>query len=253
MVRLPSSNDDAAALLANEFEDGRMRCASCGQAAVPAHTYGQTIRSLDGAALILAGPDKLPWFTVAIAICASCGADNVFMRKWTRERSETGDPDEIIHWQRRVEPLGRGTKSLPNTPPSLLKDYGRACATIDVSPAASACMSRRCLQGILEKQGYTQRDLADQIAALLADKSKPLPPDLYDTVDAIRQFGNFGAHRKPDRSTLEIIEVEAGEAEWCIEISERLMEHFHEQPARSKARLEAMKEKLGRNKSPAKT
>jgi hypothetical protein len=48
---------------------------------------------------------------------------------------------------------------------------------------ASACMSRRCLQGILLAKGYNQKNLAQQINVLLAetDPNKILPQDLAKT------------------------------------------------------------------------
>jgi hypothetical protein len=51
-------------------------------------------------------------------------------------------------------------------------------------------MSRRCLQGILREQGYQQKDLVQQIAAVLdeADPKKQLPIALHETVS----FGNLG-------------------------------------------------------------
>jgi Domain of unknown function (DUF4145) len=93
-------------------------------------------------------------------------------------------------------------------------------------------MSRRCLQGILSEQGYTQHNLAKQIERLLAetDPKKALPPDLHMSVDAIRSYGNFGAHPIDDTTTLQIVDVDPGEAEWCIELTEQLIEHYFERP-----------------------
>ena len=50
----------------------------------------------------------------------------------------------------------------------------------------------------------------DQINAVLGeqDASKSLPSALHDTVDAIRNFGNFSAHPITDATTLQIIDVE---------------------------------------------
>jgi hypothetical protein len=86
-------------------------------------------------------------------------------------------------------------------------------------------MSRRCLQGILSEKGYKQKNLVKQIDGLLAETEpkRTLPTALHMSVDAIRQYGNFGAHPIDDLTTLQIIDVEPGEAEWCIEITEQLM------------------------------
>ena len=59
----------------------------------------------------------------------------------------------------------------PEVPPDIAGDYKEACATLSVSEKASAALSRRCLQAILRQQGYKQKDLAQQIDALLNEES----------------------------------------------------------------------------------
>jgi hypothetical protein len=107
-------------------------------------------------------------------------------------------------------------------------------------------MSRRCLQGILSEKGYKQKNLVKQIDGLLAETEpkRTLPTALHMSVDAIRQYGNFGAHPIDDLTTLQIIDVEPGEAEWCIEITEQLMEHYFEWPKMVERRIAAANAKL---------
>ncbi len=107
-------------------------------------------------------------------------------------------------------------------------------------------MSRRCLQGVLTERGYKGGDLAKQVEQLLAetDPKKVLPGDLREYVDAIRNFGNFGAHPINDVTTLQIIEVDQGEAEWCIEIAEQLMNYYYERPTELAAKIVAANAKF---------
>jgi len=100
-------------------------------------------------------------------------------------------------------------------PDGIKRDYEEACRVLSDSNKASAALSRRCLQAILRGQGYNQRDLVQQIDALLKeqDPKKAIPMALHQTMDAIRNFGNFSAHPVTDQTTLQIIEVEQGEAE----------------------------------------
>ena len=95
-------------------------------------------------------------------------------------------------------------------------DYLEACAVLGISPKASAALSRRILQSVLQQQGYTKHRLVDQVEDVLneTDSSKALPTDLRNNVDVIRKFGNFSAHETVDRATAEIIGVEPEEAEW---------------------------------------
>jgi hypothetical protein len=65
----------------------------------------------------------------------------------------------------------------PDLPDAIREDYEEACMVLSDSNKASAALSRRCLQAILQSQRYTQRDLAQQIDALVGepDRAKAIP------------------------------------------------------------------------------
>jgi hypothetical protein len=91
---------------------------------------------------------------------------------------------------------------------------------------------------MLRANNYKARDLAHEIDLLLndTDPMKALPRKFRETVDAIRVFGNFAAHPTDNKATLELIEVESHEAEWCLETIEELFEHFYVGPVTAKAK-----------------
>jgi hypothetical protein len=102
------------------------------------------------------------------------------------------------------------------------------------------------LQTILREHSYKARDLAKEIDLLLGetDPAKAIPESLRLTVDSIRNFGNFSAHPVTDLTTLQIIDVEPEEAEWCLETVEEMFRHFYTRPAQAKARKAALDAKL---------
>ena len=63
-------------------------------------------------------------------------------------------------------------------------------------------------------------------------------------MDAIRIFGNFSAHPLSDVTSLQITDVEPEEAEWCLELVERLFDHYYIRPAMDERRLAELNEKL---------
>jgi hypothetical protein len=130
--------------------------------------------------------------------------------------------------------------------PTLADDYEEACRALPISKKASAALSRRCLQAVLRDQGYNQANLAQQIDALLKESNpaKSIPTGLRTTVDAIRNFGNFSAHPVSDQTSLQVIDVEPQEAEWCLEILETAFDHYYVQPARAAALKKALDAKL---------
>jgi hypothetical protein len=100
-------------------------------------------------------------------------------------------------------------------PDNVSLDYIEACNVLPISAKASAALSRRCLQTMLHAAGYKAKDLSKEIDLLLneTDTRKALPHKLRETVDAIRNFGNFSAHPIDDKTTLQVIKVEPHEAE----------------------------------------
>jgi hypothetical protein len=95
-----------------------------------------------------------------------------------------------------------------------------------------------------------------QIDAALneTNASKALPLALRENIDAIRNFGNFSAHPVTDKTTLQIVDVEEGEAEWCLQLLVDAFEHYYVAPAKAAAKRAALAAKLsGAGKPPMKT
>jgi len=156
------------------------------------------------------------------------------------------------NWE-TVFPKGASRGPVPiQVPSSIASDYIEACNVLSISPKASAALSRRCLQAILRSHGYSAKDLAKEIDLLLNenDASKAIPASLRMTVDAVRGFGNFSAHPITDQTTLQIIDVEPEEAEWCLEVIEEMFQHFYVRPAEAAARKAALDAKLAQAGKP---
>ena len=71
-----------------------------------------------------------------------------------------------------------------------------------------------------------------------------MPSHLTESIDAIRNIGNFAAHPQKNTSTGEIVEVEFGEAEWILDVLESLFDFYFVQPAILKAKKDALNKKL---------
>ncbi|MET4328333.1 hypothetical protein ABIB80_004164 [Bradyrhizobium sp. i1.15.2] len=183
------------------------------------------------------------------AICPSCGGR--ILEVTTAEDSTNPE----LPW-RQIYPVGANRGPVPvEVPSTIAEDYTEACNVLPISAKASAALSRRCLQAILRAHGYKEKDLAKEIDKLLdePDPKKALPQRLRETIDAIRNFGNFSAHPINDQTTLQVIDVEAHEAEWCLEVIEELFDHFYVGPAAAAAKKAALNAKLtAGGKPPAK-
>lgn len=130
-----------------------------------------------------------------------------------------------------------------DVPEKFADDYKEACLVLTDSPKASAALSRRCLQNILrEKAGVRKSDLNNEIEQVL--KSKQLPSYLADSIDAVRNIGNFATHPLKSTNSGEIIEVEPGEAEWLLDVLEGLFDFYFIQPEELRRKREALNNKL---------
>ena len=128
-------------------------------------------------------------------------------------------------------------------PESLAGGYREAAAVLELSPNASAALSRRCLQNTIREVAHIKKaNLSEEIKELISLRlvSSSLATDL----DAIRQIGNFGAHPIKDTATGTVMDVEPGEAKWTLDLLDRLFDKFITQPAKSAERKQALNAKL---------
>ena len=153
--------------------------------------------------------------------------------------------NELISKRELVRPKGSNRPPVPNeVPDGIANDYNEACLVLPDSPKASAALSRRALQHLLrDVAGINEGNLANEIQQVL--DSNQLPSYLSESIDAIRNIGNFAAHPSKSSSTGEIVEVEGGEGEWNLEVLEMLFDFYYVQPARIRSRREALNHKLG--------
>jgi hypothetical protein len=135
--------------------------------------------------------------------------------------------------------------------PAITQDYVEAALVISDSPKASAALSRRCLQSVLvEKGGVPPKiDLSKQIDHVLANGK--LPTYLSESIDAVRNIGNFAAHPIKSTASGQILDVEPGEAEWTLDVLDSLFDFYYVQPAVLQKKLDALNTKLGSAGKPA--
>jgi len=131
----------------------------------------------------------------------------------------------------------------PEVPEKYANDFREALLVLDLSPMASAALSRRILQTILRDEFNIQRrNLADEIDSFIALPA--IPSYLTGAVDAIRNVGNLAAHPLKNTNTGEVINVEPGEAEWLVEVLDSLFDFQFVQPKKLQERRERLNIKL---------
>lgn len=136
----------------------------------------------------------------------------------------------------------------PEVPQNYREDFREAVGVLRISPKASAALSRRMLQQILQDElGIKKRNLSEEIDEFISRKD--VPSHLSEAVDAVRHYGNFAAHPLKDINTGAIVDVEPGEADWLLDVLESLFDFAFVQPKRlaeNKNQLNAKLAKLGK-------
>lgn len=128
-------------------------------------------------------------------------------------------------------------KSFPDCIPKvILDDYNEACLICNLSPKASATLSRRCLQGIIRDFWQVKPGrLVDEI-----DQIKDrVDPDTWGAIESVRKVGNIGAHMEKDINL--ILDVEPKEAALLIGLIETLLKDWYIIREARKSRLQAIK------------
>jgi len=142
--------------------------------------------------------------------------------------------DPIISWDLR--PQSSAIPQPDYISEQIRNDYKEACSILSLSPKASATLARRCLQGMIRDfWGISKSRLIDEINEL--KNQSTINTSTLDSIDAIRQIGNIGAHMEKDVNT--IIDIDEGEAELLIKLLEDLFQDWyitkHEREERNKA------------------
>jgi hypothetical protein len=120
-------------------------------------------------------------------------------------------------------------------PGAILEDYREACLIRDLSPKASATLSRRCLQGILRDFWTVKPGRLIEEIGQIKERVDPLA---WNAIEAVRKIGNIGAHMEKDINV--IVDVDPGEAELLIGLVETLLTEWYIAREERRKRMEAI-------------
>lgn len=143
------------------------------------------------------------------------------------------DAKPLATW--KLVPPSKAKTYPPYIPQAIRDDYKEACLIQDLSPKASATLSRRCLQGIL-------RDFWAVKAGRLVDEIKQIEDRVdqvtWEAIEAVRKIGNIGAHMEADINV--IVDVDPNEAALLVGLVETLLKEWYVGREERRSRMAAI-------------
>lgn len=143
-------------------------------------------------------------------------------------------PDDLLEtWVNRPNGI---YKQFPDyVPKPILDDYKEAVLIKNLSPKASATLSRRCLQGMIRNVWNVKpARLVDEIKAIEGQ----IESNVWKAIDAVRNIGNIGAHMENDINV--IVDVDPDEAEMLIGLLELLIQEWYVEKHERQLRIDAI-------------
>jgi hypothetical protein len=114
----------------------------------------------------------------------------------------------------------------------------------NISPRASATLSRYLLQMILhEELNIKKRNLEEEINEL--GSQDQVPSSLFTVLQILRRVANFAAHPKKSTHSAEIVEIEEGESTVMLALINELFDFVFVKPAEVEKFKSDMEEKFG--------
>ncbi len=121
-----------------------------------------------------------------------------------------------------IRPQSMAYKFPDYIPQAIRSDYEEACSIVNLSPKASATLSRRCLQGMI--RDFFQISKGSLFEEINAIKDK-ISTEQWAVLDGLRRIGNIGAHMEKDINL--IVDIEPDEAQKLIKLIELLLQQWY--------------------------
>lgn len=188
--------------------------------------------------------------STAIA-CANKSCGQVTVDVWLAPKLSVLNRTSVVNSRqhsflsKRLMPESSAKPQPEFIPLALREDYLEACRIRDLSPKASATLSRRCLQGMIRDFcGVKKANLFEEINELRdlvgADNAPSgVSAESVEAIDHVRSVGNIGAHMEKDINN--IVPVDPEEAQILIELIESLFDEWYVAREKRTSRFAAVK------------
>jgi len=152
--------------------------------------------------------------------CKEYAVTATLHESYFKNHNRTIGGDKLMSWSMKPSSLAKQFPAY--IPKAIIDDYSEACLIKELSPKASATLSRRCLQGIIRDFWKCKKGrLVDEINSI----QEQVDPITWQAIDSVRSIGNIGAHMEKDINL--IIDVEPEEAQLLIGLIEILIKDWY--------------------------
>lgn len=193
--------------------------------------------------------DKDDGYNIEHGFCPECKKLIIVLQHGERCRSSQSDPFSYYltdsNYEEIIYPKHSLSKMLDaSIPEKYIKLYKESEQVNDISPRASATLSRYLLQMVLHEELHIKENNLEQEISKL-EMMTNVPSTLVKMLQIMRRVANFGAHPKKSTNSTEILDVEKGESEVMLELIEQLFDYVFVKPHQNEEFLRHINEKFG--------
>lgn len=157
-----------------------------------------------------------------------------------------GEDSRLQYLNRWVHPDSYAVQFPDYVPLSIRNDYTEAHKILELSPKASATLSRRALQGMIRDYWNESKQNLHQEIEAIKDR---IDIDEFNALMSLKSIGNIGAHPEKDINT--IVDVEIEEARQLVELIEMFIEDWYVKSHDKRERLARINQIADEKKSQA--
>ena len=219
-------------------ENQSWQCPYCGhhQVLLEKGNYNDNLKSTTAGVVQISKYSQIGLFTVSIA-CLNLDCKKLTLTVGLKKRvssqigsyspSLQGEP--IEKWS--LLPASIAKPQPDYIPAPIKKDYEEACKIANLSPNASAVLSRRCLESMIKNFCEIKENSLYQSIEKLNSKlennqaPKGVTEETIEAIDSIRRMGRIGAHMKEPTGML--VDIDPEEAILLVELIEMLFKEWY--------------------------
>lgn len=164
-------------------------------------------------------------YVIDTSICPKCGNASIYLSRG--KAGATGATKDKEYEEILLYPKNSPKSLAPKQAPQDIRDdFHQAGLILELSPSASAAISRRCFRKVLRDKGDVTPDrFSTEIQQILHSKS--LPPAIHKQIEVLGTMHDYASHPVFDKNPSILVNIKPTEAVLWFEALESLLHLYY--------------------------